>query len=343
MNQRTTPSTFLDPIDRTIVDILHRDGRAPWSRVAEQLDVSAATVRRRYEAMHSTGTIRVVGATDVARLGMGMPVFLQLSNARADLPELVSRLRARPEVRFFATLLGSVDITAEMVLPEGTDYGRLVGEITEGTSATVESLLITHAFASGQDWAPPRESADPTRLAPIETSPAAHIDLTDSEAKVLGMLMHDGRTGLGALASAISKSENTAARIIDQLHRSGVLDFRILVEPVHYGFTTEFFLWLEVEPRFLMETASTLAEHPATKYLTATTGRSNLAGQFIVRDRAELFRFSTQVLASMPGIRTADICVQTAVHKRVWTTLENGRYATDGQPLDPLEYLQPCR
>src|SRR5699024_10833769 len=90
----------------------------------------------------------------------------RLSNAHTDLAELVSRLRARPEVRFFATLLGSVDIVAEMVLPEGVDYGRLVSEITEGTSAAAESLLITHAFASGQDWAPPRESTDPTRLAP---------------------------------------------------------------------------------------------------------------------------------------------------------------------------------
>lgn len=343
MNHSTLTTTSLDPLDRAIIDILHREGRERWTRVAEQLDISAATVRRRYEAMHSAGVIRVVGATDVARLGMGTPVYLRLSNAHTDLAELVSRLRARPEVRFFATLLGSVDIVAEMVLPEGVDYGRLVSEITEGTSAAAESLLITHAFASGQDWAPPRESTDPTRLAPVETEPAPHIDLTGSEAKVLGMLMHDGRTALSTLASAIGKSENTAARTIEQLRRSGVLDFRILVEPVRYGFATEFFLWLEVEPRFLLDTATTLAEHPATKYLTATTGRSNLAGQFIVRDRAELFRFSTQVLASMPGIRTADICVQTAVHKRVWTTLENGVYATDGQPLDPLEYLQAQR
>src|SRR5699024_6358792 len=136
--------------------------------------------------------------------------------------------------------------------------------------------LISDASASGQDRAPARDSTDPTRLAAVETEPAPRIDLTDSEEKVLGMLMHDGRTALSTLASAIGKSENTAARTIEQLRRSGVLDFRILVEPVRYGFATEFFLWLEVEPCFLLDTATTLAEHPATKYLTATTGRSNL-------------------------------------------------------------------
>lgn len=341
MNHSTRSSEILDPIDRSIVDVLHRDGRAPWSRVAAQVGVSPATVRRRYEAMHKNGVIRVIGATDVARLGLGTPIYMRISNAHRDLDVLIPRLRARTEVRSLNTLLGSVDIAAEMVLPPNADHSRLVADITQGTTATVESLLLTHAFASGQDWAPPRDSDEPTRLTPVKTAPGPPIGLTRSETKVLGMLMHDGRTSLGDLAAAIGKSENTAARTIDQLQDHRVLDFRILVEPERLGFTTEFLLWLEVEPQHLSRTAIALAEHPSTKYLTATTGSCSLAGQFIVRDRTELFHYSTKVLGSLPGIRSADFSIQTATHKRVWTSIENGVYATAGQPLDPIEYLQP--
>nr|WP_245162027.1 Lrp/AsnC family transcriptional regulator [Brevibacterium marinum] len=330
----------MDPVDRAIVDVLHRDGRAPWSRVAEQVNVSAATVRRRYETMHNQGVIRVIGATDVARLGLGTPIYMRLSNAHGDLDVLIPRLRSRKEVRSLNTLLGSVDIAAEMVLPPNADHSRLVADITKGTAATVETLLLTHAFASGQDWAPPRDTDEPTRLAPVKTQPAPPVELTRSEAKALGMLMHDGRTSLGDLANAIGKSENTASRTIDQLQEYGLLDFRILVEPERLGFGTEFLLWLEVEPQHLTETAISLSEHPSTKYLTATTGSCSLAGQFIVRDRTELFHYSTQVLASLPGIRSADFSIQTATHKRVWTSIEEGVYATAGQPLDPIEYLQ---
>src|SRR5699024_5620990 len=105
------------------------------------------------------------------------------------------------------------------------------------------SLTPSHQDRIGH---PHENQPTPHGWPPVETEPAPHIDLTDSEAKVLGMLMHDGRTALSTLASAIGKSENTAARTIEQLRRSGVLDFRILVEPVRYGFATEFFLWLEV-------------------------------------------------------------------------------------------------
>lgn len=340
MKQSTRSGDVLDPVDRAIVDVLHRDGRAPWSRVADQVGVSAATVRRRYETMHSQGAIRVIGATDVARLGLGTPLYLRISNAHRDLDVLIPRLRSRREVRSLNTLLGSVDIAAEMVLPPNTDHSRLVADITKGTAATVETLLLTHAFASGQDWAPPRDTDEPTRLSPVKTQPASPIELSRPEMKVLGMLMHDGRTSLGDLATAIGKSENTAARTIDQLQEHGLLDFRILVEPERLGFRTEFLLWLEVEPQHLIETASVLSEHPSTKYLTATTGSCSLAGQFIVRDRAELFHYSTKVLGSLPGIRSADFSIQTATHKRVWTSIEAGVYATEGQPLDPIEYLQ---
>lgn len=341
MNKSTPASEALDPVDRAIVDALHRDGRAPWSRVAEQVGVSAVTVRRRYESLHNRGLIRVIGATDVVRLGLGTPIYMRISNAHGDLDVLIPRLRERIEVRSFHTLLGSVDIAAEMVLPPDVDYSRLVAEITEGTSASTESLLLTHAFASGQDWAPPFESHEPTRLAPVKTEPAPHLDLSQSEVKVLGMLMHDGRTSLGDLAASIGKSENTAARTIEQLKEHGVLDFRILVEPELLGFNTEFHLWLVVEPQHLRQTALTLAEHPSTKYLTATTGNCSLAGQFIVRDRTELFHYTTEVLGSLPGIRSAELSIQTATYKRVWTSIIDGRYATDGQPLDPIEYLRP--
>lgn len=341
MNQNTRSVGVLDPIDRAIVDVLHRDGRAPWARVADQVGMSAATVRRRYETMHNQGAIRVIGATDVARLGLGTPIYMRISNAHRDLDVLIPRLKSRKEVRSLNTLLGSVDIAAEMVLPPNADHSMLVAEITEGTAATVETLLLTHAFASGQDWAPPRETDEPTRLASVKTEPAPPIELSRSEAKVLGMLMHDGRTSLGDLAKAIGKSENTATRTIDQLQENGLLDFRILVEPERLGFATEFLLWLEVEPQHLTETAIALSEHSSTKYLTATTGSFSLAGQFIVRDRTELFHYSTKVLGSLPGIRSAEFSIQTTTHKRVWTAIESGVYATAGLPLDPIEYLQP--
>lgn len=291
--------------------------------------------------MHKQGIIRVIGATDVARLGLGTPIYMRLSNAHQDLNVLIPRLQARTEVRSLNTVLGSVDIVAEMVLPSGADHSRFVADVTQGTSATVESLLITHAFASGQDWSPPYGSDEPTRLSPVKAEPSLPIELSQSEAKVLGMLMHDGRASLSDLAAAIGKSENTAARTIDQLQEHGVLDFRILVEPVRLGFDTEFLLWLEVEPQHLTKTALALAEHPSTKYLTATTGSCSLSGQFIVRNRAELFHYSTEVLGALPGIRSADFSIQTTTHKRVWTSIQDGVYATEGQPLDPIEYLQP--
>lgn len=341
MTSHTSSETILDSVDRAIVDALHRDGRAPWAQIAETVGVSAATVRKRFDSLHREGIVRVVGATDVARLGLGSPLFIRFSHAHADLATLIPRLQHRKEVRFLTTVLGTVDLVAELVLPPTADISRLVADLTAGTSASAESMLITHAFRSGQDWAPPVDGTDPTHLVPSVTRPLPPVRLSHAEAKVLGLLMHDGRTPLGALAHAIGKSPNTASRIVDGLQDAGLLDFRTLVEPRAVGFETELFLWLEVEPVHLQTAALTLADNPSTKYLTTTTGRCNLSGQIALRDRGEIFRYSTEVLGTLPGVRAADLSVQVATHKRVWTSLVHGRYTTAGQPLDLLEYLRP--
>lgn len=342
MTLNTTLSSVFDPVDRSIIDALHRDGRAPWSRIAESVGVSAATVRRRYDNMHSRGLIRVIGATDVARLGLGTPVYLRFTNALSDLNVLIQRLQARTEVRFLTTLLGSVDVVAELVLPRSVDYPRMVSELTAGTNAHAESALITHAFVSGQAWMPPPDSGELPDVLPMRGEPAPPVHLSQAEAKILGMLMHEGRASLAELAEAIERSENTAARTIEHLKDNGLLDFRVLVEPRNLGLTTEAMVWMEIEPPLLKRAADSLARQRSTKFLGSTTGRFNLTAQIVLSDRSELFEYSTEVLGAVPGMRSVELSVQLQTHKRVWTSISNEEaYMSEGEPLDLLGFLQP--
>src|SRR4051812_26314984 len=53
---------MLDDLDRAVIHALHIDGRAPFSRIADVLDVSTQTVTRRYRRLRAEAGLRVVGA-----------------------------------------------------------------------------------------------------------------------------------------------------------------------------------------------------------------------------------------------------------------------------------------
>ncbi|MET9384106.1 AsnC family protein [Streptomyces sp. NPDC002928] len=59
----------LDDLDRALIHALHVDGRAPFSRIACVLGVSAQTVARRYARLRAQASLRVAGPADPDRAG----------------------------------------------------------------------------------------------------------------------------------------------------------------------------------------------------------------------------------------------------------------------------------
>src|SRR5687768_12181539 len=59
----------IDTLDRSLIHALMIDGRAPFNRIAEILDVSDQTIARRYRKLRASGAARVVGHTYAYRVG----------------------------------------------------------------------------------------------------------------------------------------------------------------------------------------------------------------------------------------------------------------------------------
>ena len=113
----------------------------------------------------------------------------------------------------------------------------------------------------------------------------------------------------------------------------GCLRFRTLVEPTLLGFSVELMLWLDVEPAHLETAGRKLATHPGTRYLSATAGRFNLCAQVSLRHYADLYRFTTDVVGALPGVRRADTTLQLETLKRAWVpTAPAGTGAAITQP-----------
>ncbi|WP_222871060.1 Lrp/AsnC family transcriptional regulator [Nonomuraea sp. PA05] len=317
-----------DELDRAIVAALQLNGRAPWSLIARLVGASESTVVRRAALLGENGLLRVIGVVDVLRCGLGVPVLSRFRCRPGTTYEVAACLAERPQARFVSVVSGSADCVAEFVVPTHAEIGRLmVADVPGGDRVTEsETHAVIRTFVSNHDWNPGvlderataelRDAAEP----PFEDRfpQGAPERLDELEHAVVRALGEDGRMSYKALAKVVGSSESTAKRRVESLVRRGCLRFRTLAEPEVLGYAVEFMLWLEVEPGLLERAGQQLAGHPATRYLSATTGRFNLAGQVALRHYGDLFRYLTDDVGSLPGLRAADVTLQLTTLKRAW-------------------------
>ncbi|MCW2900701.1 MAG: AsnC family protein [Streptosporangiaceae bacterium] len=327
----------LDELDRRLVAALQLDGRAPWHLVARAVGVSESTVQRRFAALRARDAARVIGVVDVLRCGLGVPVLVRVSCRPGTAEEVAGRLAARSEARFVAVLTGGADAAAEFVVPTHRDLTRLLVQDMPGREelTETETFTVMRTFISAHDWdtglldAQAGAMLRPEPVRPFEDQvwerPPDRLD--DLELAIAAHLGQDGRMPVKELAGRVGASESTVARRVDSMVARGCLRFRTLVDPTLLGFAVEFMLWLDIHPAHLEAAGRQLAGHPGIKYLSATAGRFNLCGQVSLRHFADLYRFTTDVVGALPGVRRADTTLQLDTLKRAWVPTPPRRLA----------------
>lgn len=108
--------TDLDELDRSILRFLLKDGRMPYSTIAERLGVAEGTVRKRAGRLVEEGVIRIVGVLDPFKLGWEFVAIVGFHIETDSSIPAEETLRAMPEVRHVAVCAGSQDGIMEVAV-----------------------------------------------------------------------------------------------------------------------------------------------------------------------------------------------------------------------------------
>ena len=74
---------------------------------------------------------------------------------------------------------------------------------------------------------------------------------------------------------------------------------------------------MAVEPSALISAANALAEHPEVSFVAVTTGATNLTAAIACRDTHHLYRYLTERIAKLGGVRTMETAPVVRTVKRV--------------------------
>ena len=136
----------MDTIDRKLLALLRKDGRASLSSLAEELKVSRGTVQNRIERLTRDGVIagfsvRVTQADDPHAVRAVMMIEITGQKTLA----VIQALRGLPEVHALHTTNGAWDLVAEIHADNLVEFERVLRGVRamDGVSKSETSLLLT--------------------------------------------------------------------------------------------------------------------------------------------------------------------------------------------------------
>jgi DNA-binding Lrp family transcriptional regulator len=136
----------LDDLDRALIGILRKDGRAPLSKIAALLAVSRATVQSRLDRLIESGA--VLGFTLRARQdedGSAVRAIMSIEVAGKSTRTVIRNLRGVPELHALHTTNGAWDLIAEIRAESLQDFDRVLRIVreTEGVANSETSILLS--------------------------------------------------------------------------------------------------------------------------------------------------------------------------------------------------------
>lgn len=138
--------TDVDELDRRMIQLLQRNGRASNARVAREVGVSEGTVRRRLKRLLEEDIIKVVAFPDPEMFGYGTEALVGVQVDPDKTNEVASSLSVLRETSWVSVTTGAFDIFTWVTLPSSVELGTFLNTKVR----TVPGVRRTETFVNLQ-------------------------------------------------------------------------------------------------------------------------------------------------------------------------------------------------
>ena len=143
----------IDLLDKQLIDLLMQNAYISSAALAEQLNVSSSTVRRRMKSLLEQGIIRIIAVPDLHKVGFPVVAFISLEVSHEKIKSVLKALSEYPHVAWVAATslfnvrsVWWVRSTEELYRLLESEIGKIDGIIRSETSIClqIEKRAPTH-------------------------------------------------------------------------------------------------------------------------------------------------------------------------------------------------------
>ncbi len=154
------------------------------------------------------------------------------------------------------------------------------------------------------------------------------IDKIDNE--IIKYLKQDGRIRASEIARRLGdKSERAVRYRIDRLIENGVISLTAIVQPRGLGLNVVADVLLETDSDAIMEIAKKLTEYEFVSYVACSIGETDISIQVLANDTAEVYRFVTEIIGKIAGVRKTTTSIVPIVLKDIFQWQVPDRFVSD--------------
>ncbi|GAA1420598.1 Lrp/AsnC family transcriptional regulator [Agrococcus citreus] len=141
-----------DAQDKAIIAELQRDGRAPYSTIAETVGLSETAVRKRVKRLTDSGVVQIVAVTDPTQLGFARQAMIGI-RASGALEPVAEALAALAEVDYVVITAGTYDVLVEVVCESDAHLLELVSQRIRSIEGVRDTDTLLYLKLQQQSYA----------------------------------------------------------------------------------------------------------------------------------------------------------------------------------------------
>lgn len=144
-------------------------------------------------------------------------------------------------------------------------------------------------------------------------------EIDEIDLKIVNLLIEDGRKPAAQIARRIGNVSERAVRYrIERMIEEDVIRLSAVVRPEALGLPIRADVWLEVESDRIREVAQKMAEYENVSYVACSIGENDVSIQVVAKDTGEVYRFVTETIRKVPGVRRTTTSIVPLILKDVY-------------------------
>jgi Lrp/AsnC family transcriptional regulator for asnA, asnC and gidA len=289
--------------DHAIFVELQRDGRVPFTTLADRLGISEAQVRRRVRALTELDMFAVTAVADPRLLGLDCLAWIGFVVHPAAVRALAEQLVNMSSVAYVVVSSGRFNVMADLACTSNAELDRILLELRRLPGVQRTETFIYLALARQQfQWL---SSDEASRLldngaAGVTGGPR---ELDPLDISIIRELEHDGRASFRDVGRRLGVSERVVSTRFAVLVDQNVLKVMAVGNPRNLGFDALAWLGITLSTGSDRDQiVSALGRIPAIHYIVVPSGRYDLMAEVVCRDRDELMATLTDEVGAIDGI-----------------------------------------
>ena len=142
--------------------------------------------------------------------------------------------------------------------------------------------------------------------------------LDEIDHHIINALRADGRVAFAQLAEQLKVSPGMIRQRYNRLVDLGYLKVVAVTNPLMMGKRTVTMIGIRTDGRKMMEVANKIAKFDEVVYIVATSGRYDLMLEVFCQDHEDMFKFMTEKLAKVDGVRETESFIYLKIVKEIY-------------------------